>query len=63
MAWLNPGMWTELFLENRDTLINALDFLIDELGKYRVALIEQDAPELERLLDEGRMRKKEIDGR
>lgn len=63
VAWLNPGMWTELFLENRDNLINELDFLIDELGKYRAALIGQDAPELERLLDEGRLRKKEIDGR
>lgn len=63
VAWLNPGMWTELFLENRDNLINELDFLIDELGKYRAALIDGDAPELERLLDEGRMKKKEIDGR
>ena len=63
VAWLNPGMWTELFLENRDNLINELDFLIDELGKYRAALIDGDSPELERLLDEGRMRKKEIDGR
>lgn len=63
VAWLNPGMWTELFLENRDNLINELDFLIDELGKYRAALVSQDAPELERLLDEGRIRKKEIDGR
>ena len=63
VAWLNPGMWTELFLENRDNLINELDFLIDELGKYREALVQQDAGELECLLDEGRMRKKEIDGR
>lgn len=62
VAWLNPGMWTELFLENRDNLINELDFLIGELGRYRAALAEEDAPELERLLDEGRMRKKEIDG-
>lgn len=63
VAWLNPGMWTELFLENQDNLINELDFLIDELGRYRAALIDGDAAGLERLLDEGRMRKKEIDGR
>lgn len=63
VAWLNPGMWTELFLENRDNLINELDFLIGELGRYRDALAGEDAGELERLLDEGRMRKKEIDGR
>lgn len=63
VAWLNPGMWTELFLENRDNLINELDFLIGELGRYRAALAGGDADGLERLLDEGRMRKKEIDGR
>lgn len=63
VAWLNPGMWTELFLENGDNLINELDFLIDELGKYRAAIARKNAPELERLLDEGRIRKKEIDGR
>lgn len=63
VAWLNPGMWTELFMENRDNLINELDFLIGELGRYRAALDGKDAEALERLLDEGRMRKKEIDGR
>jgi prephenate dehydrogenase len=28
VAWLNPGMWTELFLENRDNLIREIDTLI-----------------------------------
>ena len=63
VAWLNPEMWTELFLENGDHLIEELDFLIDALGQYRTAIAQQDPQTLCRLLDEGRMRKKEIDGR
>lgn len=63
VAWLNPDMWTELFLENGDHLLQELDYLITALSAYRRAIAEQDAPELRRLLDEGRQRKKEIDGR
>jgi len=62
VAWLNPHMWTELFLENGDNLLKELDFLIDRLGEYRKAIAENDAETLVRILDEGRMRKKEIDG-
>ena len=62
VAWLNPQMWTELFLENGDNLLKELDFLIDRLGEYRKAIAENDSETLIRILDEGRMRKKEIDG-
>lgn len=63
VAWLSPEMWTELFLENGDNLIKELDFLMEKLGEYRDAIKENDAETLIRILDEGRMRKKEIDGR
>lgn len=62
VAWLAPKMWTELFLENGDNLLKELDGLIGCLGEYRDAIARQDAETLERLLDEGRLRKKEIDG-
>jgi len=62
VAWLNPEMWAELFLENGDNLINELDFLIARLGEYRSAIAEGDYDTLVRILDEGRRRKKEIDG-
>jgi len=62
VAWLNPEMWAELFLENGDNLINELDFLIARLGEYRAAIAGEDHDELVRILDEGRRRKKEIDG-
>jgi len=63
VAWLNPTMWTELFLENGDNLVNELNFYIDSLIQYRDAIENQDAETLWTLLDEGRSRKKEIDGR
>ena len=61
VAYLNEKMWTELFLENGDNLINELDFLIERLGEYRTAIAEKDADTLIRILDEGRMRKKALD--
>lgn len=63
VAWLNPDMWAELFLENRDVLINELDIFINSIGKYRDALIKNDHSELRELLNEGRMIKEELDGR
>ncbi|MBQ9082927.1 MAG: prephenate dehydrogenase/arogenate dehydrogenase family protein, partial [Clostridia bacterium] len=62
VAWLNPQMWTELFLENDDCLIRELDILIDNLTQYRTAIAEGDRDTLCRLLDDGRRRKEEVDG-
>ena len=62
VAWLNPGMWTELFLENRENLLFELDQYINSLTEYREALQERDEQRLYRLLDEGKRRKEEVDG-
>ena len=62
VAWLNPGMWTELFLENRDNLLFELDQYIESLTEYRQALQEQDGQRLYRLLEDGKRRKEEVDG-
>lgn len=62
VAWLNPGMWTELFLENRDNLLFELDQYIESLTEYRQALQERDEQQLYRLLDDGKRRKEEVDG-
>ena len=63
VAWLNPQMWAELFLENKDNLTNELDILIKNLRAYRDAMAQDDKDTLVRLLDEGRQRKQEVDGR
>ena len=62
VAWLNPEMWAELFLDNRDFLGQELSLYIQFLQQYQTALARQDKAELIRLLDEGRRRKEEVDG-
>ena len=62
VAWLNPDMWSELFLENRENLMFELDHLIDRLSEYREALGSQDSQKLRQLLADGAQRKNEIDG-
>lgn len=63
VAWLNPQMWAELFLENKDNLLYELDVLIENLKEYRSALEREDMTRLTALLDEGRRIKEEVDGR
>ena len=63
VAWLNPEMWTQLFLENKDNLIFEIDYLIEELKKYKVAMENDDHDELVRLLQEGKERKEQVDGK
>lgn len=62
VAWLNPYMWSELFLENKDNLINEIDCLIVELNKYKEAMVNDDRDYLIELLDDGRRKKEELDG-
>lgn len=62
VAWLNPDMWTELFMENRDFLLSELELFIGNLTQYRDALKDADPELMRRLLDEGRNIKGEIDG-
>lgn len=62
VAWLNPTMWGELFLENRDYLLRELDLFIDHLKEYQEAIRSLDFERLTGLLEEGKRRKEEVDG-
>ena len=62
VAWLNPQMWTELFLSNKKNILFELETYIGSLIAYKEALIREDANTLIALLDEGRRRKEEVDG-
>ena len=62
VAWLNPGMWAELFLDNREPLLFELDLYIENLIAYRQAIAEGDREALEALLEEGRRKKEAVDG-
>lgn len=62
VAWLNPAMWAELFLSNKENVLKELDFYVESLLKYRQAISAEDEAYLIELLDEGRKRKEEVDG-
>lgn len=62
VAWLNPNMWAELFLSNRENVLSELDIYIESLTKYRDAIAQNDAAMLISLLEEGRRKKEEVDG-
>lgn len=62
VAWLNSKMWGELFIENRDNTLFELDYFINSLKKYRSALERNDLEGLIALLEEGKIRKEEVDG-
>ncbi|MBR4800481.1 MAG: prephenate dehydrogenase [Clostridia bacterium] len=58
VAKLNPDMWTELFLENRDNLVGDIDEIIKHLIEYRDAIASGDEEGLKVLLADG-VRQKE----
>ena len=62
VAWLNPRMWAELFLENRDNVLQELEFYIESLQQYQDAISNGNMEQLIALLEEGRKRKEEVDG-
>lgn len=61
VARLDPDMWTELFIQNREPLLGELDGLIGRLAEYRDALAARDAGRMRALLAEGRDQKLEAD--
>ena len=62
VAWLNENMWTELFFDNKENIVKELDCFIDEITKYKDALLEDDRDKRVELLREGRICKEEVDG-
>ena len=62
VAWLNPQMWAELFMENSENVLFELDYYIESLRAYRDAVADRDMDKLIQLLDEGKKRKEEVDG-
>ncbi len=53
VARLNPRMWAELFMENKENITKEIDGIIEELKKYSDAIKNGDTARLEKLLDEG----------
>lgn len=62
VAWLNPQMWSELLMSNRENILKELDFYINSLNAYKAAIYDNDFDTLVELLDEGKKRKESVDG-
>ncbi|MCL1949856.1 MAG: prephenate dehydrogenase [Turicibacter sp.] len=63
VAWLNPSMWSELFLENRDYLLQELEYFESAIHAYKEAIEAGDKVKLAQLLEDGKQAKREVDGR
>jgi len=57
VATVDPDIWTDLFLSNRESLGAVLGRLIDRLGEYSQAIKSGNAETLKKLLAEGRSAK------
>ena len=62
VAKLEPEMWTQLFLENKDNLTKELDSIINNLTEYKTAIENADRETLKQLLADGTKCKIEADG-
>ena len=63
VAYLNPTMWTELFLDNAEPLCDEIDGLCERLKTYSDAIRNGRREELFALLKEGRDRKEFLEER
>lgn len=61
VAWLNEGMWTELFFANKENILLETKGVIDRLQEYADALENNDTDKMKKLLADGK-RAKEIIG-
>lgn len=62
VAYLNEDMWAELFLENRDYLLEEIHWMQEHLKEYETALENGDEDALRALLRDGRVRKEKAEG-
>ena len=62
VARLNPRMWAELFMANRENVIKEIDWMVGFLNEYKDAIINDDEERLVRILDEGSKKKIALDG-
>ena len=63
VAWLDAEMWTDLFMENRESLLREMDIFLSSMAEYREALEQGDRERMVDLLNDGKHRKETVDGR
>ena len=57
VAYLNENMWSQLFLENKEFLVEEIDILLLHLTQYRDAIKSGDREVLAELLKDGKEKK------
>ena len=62
VARLNPDMWTELFLQNKDNLVDCIDDISARLENIKSALADSDSERLKAILAYGTECKEMADG-
>ncbi|MBR0467255.1 MAG: prephenate dehydrogenase [Clostridia bacterium] len=62
VAWMNADMWSELFLDTKDYLIEEIDTIIKNLNMYKETLQKGDQKRLKELINEGKRIKEKVDG-
>ena len=61
IAKINEDLWTELFLENKENLLDSIDDFQLQLNKLKKALIEENDMELKGLLKESTDKREKLD--
>lgn len=57
VATVDETLWTELFLQNKEYLLQELGSMIEVLTQYQLAILKEDRPALKSLIQTGRERK------
>ena len=60
VANINDALWTRLFLDNRECLVDELEQLLENLEKFRDAVDQADEEELRQLLKTAAQIKREV---
>lgn len=60
VARINADMWTQLFLDNGEPLVREIDDLVNNLNKFKQAIENGDAQQLNALMKKGNKIKEEI---
>lgn len=60
VAGANTAIWTDIYLSNRDAVIEAIDDAVERLGELRRALADSDGGELERWNEHARAQRERL---
>lgn len=61
IAKINENLWSELFLLNKDVLLEEIDSFMNELSRFRSVLVEEDVEQMKKLFVQSTARRKAFD--